>query len=62
MQLQVEVLKLYDSTVSDLELIVRDVLKVVFLAYYIQGWRQSIWEFGFFQEFKTRDGIQRSKS
>jgi hypothetical protein len=62
MQLEVEVFKLYDSMVFNLELIIKNVLRVVFLASYIQGWRQSIWEFGFFQEFKTRDGIQRSKS
>jgi hypothetical protein len=52
-----EAFELYDSTVSNLELIIRDVLKVVSLASYIQGWRQSIWEFGFFQKSKTWDGI-----
>jgi hypothetical protein len=55
MQLEVEALKLYDSMVSTLELTIRDVPKVVFIAYYIQG------ESGFFQEFKTWDGIRRSK-
>ncbi len=29
------------------------ILGVVYFVCYIQGWRQSIWEFGFFQEFKT---------
>ncbi len=35
MQLEVEALKFYDSTIFNLELIVRDVLKVVPYAYYI---------------------------
>jgi hypothetical protein len=62
MQLEVEALKLYDSTISNLELNVRDVPRVVSLAYYIQGWRQSIWVYDLFQEFKTRNGIWRNKS
>ncbi len=62
MQLEVEAFKLYDYTISNLELNIKNVLGVVSLASYIHGWRQSIWEFGFFQKFKTRNGIWRSKS
>jgi hypothetical protein len=57
MQLEVEAFKLYDYTISNLELNIKNVLGVVSLASYIHGWRQSIWEFGFFQKFKTRNGI-----
>ncbi len=38
-QLEVEVLKFYDSIVLDLELIVKDFLGVVSLVSYIQEWR-----------------------
>jgi hypothetical protein len=39
MQLEVEAFKLYDSMVSNLELIIRNVLGVLSLASYIEGWR-----------------------
>ncbi len=57
-----EALKLYDSMVFNMELIMRDFLGVVFLAYYIYGWKESIWESNFFREFKTWDGIWRIMS
>jgi len=46
MQLEVEALTFYDSTVSNLELIMKDVPGMVSLACYIQ--RQSIEESSFF--------------
>jgi uncharacterized protein YktA (UPF0223 family) len=62
MQLDLKNLKLYDYIILDLEWAMRELLGVISFASYIQEWRQSIWETNFFQEFKTRDGIRRSKS
>jgi hypothetical protein len=39
MQLEVEAFKLYDYTISNLELNIKNVLGVVSLASYIHGWR-----------------------
>lgn len=40
----------------------KELLNMIYLSSYIQQWRLAIWETCFFQEFKPKDGIRRSKS
>jgi hypothetical protein len=39
----------------------REVLNMISLPSYIQQWRLAVWESCFFQEFKPKDGIWKSK-
>jgi hypothetical protein len=62
LQLEIEVLKLFDATISNFSLVVRKVLDMISLSSYIQQWRLVVWEICFFWEFKPKDGIRRIKS
>jgi hypothetical protein len=62
LQLEIEVLKLFDATISDFSLVVRKVLDMISLSSYIHQWRLVVWEICFFWEFKPKDGIRRIKS
>jgi hypothetical protein len=57
LELKVEVLKFFDTTISDFSLIVKKVLDIFFLSSYVKQWRLVVWETCFFQAFKPEDGI-----
>ncbi len=62
LQLEIEELKLFDATILDFSLVIREVLDIIFFSSYIQQWRLAIWETSFFWEFKPKHGIQKNKS
>jgi hypothetical protein len=62
LQLEIEVLKFFDATISNFSLVVKKVLDMISFSSYIQQWRLVVWEICFFWEFKPKDGIRRSKS
>ncbi len=62
LQLEIEVLKPFNATILDyFLLVVKEVPNMISLSSYIQQWRLVVWDTFFFQEFKPKDGIRRSK-
>jgi hypothetical protein len=61
LQLEIEAFKLFDVIVSNFSLVVREVPNMISLFSHIELWRLPIWKTCFFQKFKPKDGIQRSK-
>ncbi len=61
LQLEIKLLKLFDATIFDSSLTIKEVSDMIFLSSYIQQLRLVIWDICFFQEFKPKDGIQRRK-
>jgi hypothetical protein len=62
LQLEIEALKLFNATISNFGLIIREVPNMISLGSYIQQWRLVVWDTYFFHKFKLKDGIQRKKS
>jgi hypothetical protein len=48
LQLDIEVLKFFDATISNFSLVVRKVLDMISFSSYIQQWRLVVWEIFFF--------------
>jgi hypothetical protein len=47
-QLEIEVIKLFDATIFNFLLVVRDVLDTIYLPSFIQQWRLVVWDTCFF--------------
>jgi hypothetical protein len=62
LQLEVEVIKLFDSTTRDFNVTIDQSVKVPSLFDYIQKWRLELWGLVFYQEFKVRGGITQGKT
>jgi hypothetical protein len=61
LQLEIEVLELFNATISKFSLAMRKVLDMISLFIYIIV-EVGVWETYFLWEFKPKDGIQRNKS
>jgi len=61
-----EALRLYESTISELNITIKiapDTAKFLPLfADYVESWRVTCWETAFFKLFKSNDGIMKNKT
>jgi hypothetical protein len=61
LQLEVEVQKLFVATITNFFIQLLEFEDLLSLLDYIKEWKPSFWETCFFREFKSKDGIWRSK-
>jgi hypothetical protein len=62
LHLEVEAIKLFDSTIKDFHITIEQSMKVSSLIDYIHKWRLELRESSFYREFKIKGGITRRKT
>ncbi len=62
LQLEVEAIKLFDSTIRGLHVTIDQLVNISSFIDYIHKWRLQLWELAFYKKFKIKGGITRGNT